>query len=209
MKLFLLPFFVIIISSFPVFGKVQVAENCSIIDSIFIPKNYANGWILDSKGKKEVLNLKFDVKGQRIIFNKNGQLLTYSIGIEKFGVLTENNEERVFERIINKSLNLYSGYFFENIAESKAFKLIAFHKVVESEDAPFIDVKTKVLKLEQVYFLSENGEYKIVKLTKKSLLDYFGKYEVELKDYFKKSKIDFSSSKDLILLFGFVESLQK
>jgi hypothetical protein len=178
--------------------KAQIQSGNSYIGSVpegealCKPSEFADGWIEDDKGNKQMLKLKFRIKNQEILFTKDGNTFAAKGSVRKFSYTdAETGESHFFKKIatLNK--------FVEVLNDSLKITLVTLYTESESENTDYADVKRKSKDLEKTYYIFDNEKLTKIKLTKKEILKLYPK----LKSYFKENKIDLKNRQDLNALF--------
>jgi hypothetical protein len=164
-------------------------------ESLTLPKDFADGWILDDKGNKRVLKIKFRINDQEILFTKDGNTYSAKGDLRKFAFVdAETGQSHIFKKIISPNK------FVEVLNDSIKITLLTLYSESESENTDYADVKRKSKDLEKTYYISENDKVTKIKFTKKELIKQFPKLEI----YFKEYKIDLKKMEDVNTMFTFL-----
>jgi len=180
----------------------------------YLIKDWVSGKVILENKKSIAANLKFDVYGNRVLFqDKNGRALELQ---SKFTSFTLNNTGSEISNI--SPLVFVNGYppTGVNQTDSSLYQLIADGKIkllkyYKKEITEHVEDTSSVVrasyKLFRTYYIFKNNQLKQIQLNKKSFVKSLGDHSEQLETYFKTNTVDFGSDIDLQKLFTWYNSL--
>ncbi len=188
------------------------ASYADIQGNPYLENEWLTGKIFLENKKSIEAALKFDIYSNRVLFQKDGQVMELKNNISGF---TLNNVDREVSDISQPVF--VNGYppigtqtansIYQLIADGNV-KLLKFYKKTISEDREYdSSLITREYRSVRFYYIYKNNTLQQIQPSKKSLLKLFQDHEKEVEDYFKANTIDFKSDVDLQKLFGWYNSL--